>query len=761
METMQHKAVLNMADISDDEMPDELNVPVKLTDWANEPAVSVLVDDLQAARPSHQSHISNINRWNNLLLVQGESKPKKKAGRSSIQPKLVRRQAEWRYPALSEPLLSSDRLFEVEPQSFEDVDVARQTELILNYQFRTKLDRVKFVDDLVRTLVDEGSAIVRTGWIRTYKTAMEEVPEYALRLVQSQEEMQMLQEAMQLREQNPRGYSEQVDPAIQEAVDASEEMGQMVWAEQVGVRQVEVQKIDKNAPTADILNPANVYVDPSCQGDLDKAKFAVISFETSQADLRAEGDRYHNLDVVPWDQLSVATETEHESQTPHDFNFKDPMRKRVVAYEYWGYYDIDNTGELKPIVATWVGNVMIRMELNPFPDEKIPLVIVNYLPVKRGLYGEPDAELLEDNQKVLGALMRGMIDLLGRSANSQTAIPKGFLDAVNQRRYENGEDFQYNAINGMHPETALYMMKYPEFPTSAVTMLQFQNQEAEALTGVKSFTGGITGEAYGDVAAGIRGVLDAASKREMGILRRVANGLTKIALKFAKMNLVFLSEQEIVRLTNKEFVVIKREDLKGDYDIVVDIATAEVDNAKAQDLGFMLQTLGNTLPWQITRDILADIARLKRMPALEEAIRRYEPQPDPLEERLKELEIEEKQATIEKLRAETARANAEAQLKTATSVKTHVDVLEQETGTKHERDMEKMRAQGEANAALEITKGLLKPTKQGEQSPNVDAAIGWNTLSEAAKRGVDPRQNLRSKHYDPSQDPAMRPGMRL
>ena len=55
-------------------------------------------------------------------------------------------------------------------------------------------------------------------------------------------------------------------------------------------------------------------------------------------------------------------------------------------------------------------------------------------------------------------------------------------------------------------------------------------------------------------AAGIRGVLDAASKREMAILRRLAKGMTEIGNKIIAMNAVFLSEKEVIRVTNKEFI---------------------------------------------------------------------------------------------------------------------------------------------------------------------------------------------------------------
>ncbi|WP_423790334.1 portal protein [Listeria monocytogenes] len=39
-------------------------------------------------------------------------------GRSKVKPKLIRRQAEWRYASLSEPMLSAEKLFDVAPVSW-------------------------------------------------------------------------------------------------------------------------------------------------------------------------------------------------------------------------------------------------------------------------------------------------------------------------------------------------------------------------------------------------------------------------------------------------------------------------------------------------------------------------------------------------------------------------------------------------------------------------------------------------------------------
>src|SRR5690606_29622776 len=175
-----------------------------------------------------------------------------------------------------------------------------------------------------------------------------------------------------------------------------------------GEQEIAVEKILQDRPIIEIMNPANVFIDPSCGGDIDKALFVVVSFETNLAELSKEKKKYKNLDKVNWEGNTPLAQPDHETATPLDYNFKDRMRKKVVAYEYWGFFDVHGNDELTPFVATWIGDTLIRMELNPFPDEKLPFVVVPYLPIKRDLYGEPDAEMLEDNQRILGAVTRGM-----------------------------------------------------------------------------------------------------------------------------------------------------------------------------------------------------------------------------------------------------------------------------------------------------------------------------------------------------------------
>ena len=706
------------------------NQPAKLTDWANEPSPQLLRQDLEMAKLSHDSQVSKIQGWNDLMYIKGKAKPPKVTGRSSVQPKLIRRQAEWRYSAMTEPFLGTQKMFQVSPTTWEDKAAAIQNELLLNWQFRTKMNKVKLVDDFVRSAVDDGTCICQIGWCRETRKVKEEVPVYSFYdASQDPTAMEMLAAAAQMKIDNPNFYEQSTPDEIKQAVDYYNETGQITIAVVTGSQEVEVDKVIRNHPTVDIIHPSNFYVDPSCNGDFSKALFVVVSFETNHADLAKYPNRYKNLDKVNWEGNTTITDSDHASSTPDDFQFTDKNRKKVVAYEYWGSHDINGDGSLVPIVATWIGDVMIRMEENPFPDQQLPFVLVPYLPVKRELYGEPDAELLEDNQKILGALTRGMIDSMGRSANAQQGIAKGMLDPLNRRRYDRGEDYEFNP-GVASPRDGVIEHKYPELPQSALLMLNLQNQEAESLTGVKAFAGGVSGDAYGDVVAGIRSALDASSKREMAILRRFAKGFTEIGSKIISMNSVFLTEAEVVRVTNEEYVTIKRDDLIGNFDLEVDISTAEVDNQKSQDLGFMLQTLGPNMDPKVSMMILSEIARLKRMPDLAHTLATWQPQPDPFQQQMQELELQKLQAEVAEIQAKTMEAQARARKASAEADAVDLDYVEQETGTKHARDVEKIRAQATGNQDLEVTKALTKPLKEGERRGNIDAALGFNLISQ-------------------------------
>ena len=721
-------------------------VASKLTDWKNEPDLQDLKQDLTSATASQAAQCKKIEHWLDILYLSGNSKPVTAENKSKVAPKLVRTQAEWRYSALSEIFLSSTDLFNVNPLTWEDVKSAQQNELLINSQFDTKIDKVAFIDKMVRTCVNEGTAILRTSWEHKTEWVTQEVPNFMQ--IEDPTFMEELQQHLQMLQAKP-DYLEDVPEATRLSVELSQQAGVPIRVYQEGTRMERTEKVTRNHPTVDVCDFSSIYVDPTCQGDLQKANFIVHKFETSMSDLKRDG-RYKNLDKIVTQNATITSDmgSQYDSTISQgSFNFKDEPRQKLYAYEYWGYYDYNDDGIARPMVCTWVGDTIIRMDENPYPDKQFPFIFIPFMPVKGSLYGEPDAELLEDNQKIKGAVTRGMIDLMAKISAGQTGFQKGAMDQVNMNKFKNGQDFEFNGNVG-NPLQSIFTQNFPNIPESAPFVLNMVNTDSESLTGVRAFQGtGVSGVNLGQTAEAVRTATDAATKRETGIVRRLGNGLESLARKFLTMNALFLEEDEVIRITNENFVPIKRDDLAGEFDLRINVSTPEEDQSKSQNLSFILQTLGNNLPPEVPIKIMAKIVKLHKLPDLAKYLDEWEPKPDPMQEALQQLEIAKVEAETALLRAQAREADAKSYVQQAKvgveqaragqmqsqTDKNNLDFYDKANGTDHERAVELQ--QQKLNADIVSTS-----LKSQAQLDALDKQRGTAILTEHAKASLQPRE---------------------
>ena len=369
--------------------------------------------------------------------------------------------------------------------------------------------------------------------------------------------------------------------------------------------------------------------------------------------LKADG-RYKNLDKVA--TMETGRDYDYLPQDTTNFKFKDDARKKLMVHEYWGNYDIDGDGVVEPIICAWIGSTIIRLQTNPYPDNKPPFIVVPFNAIPFQLFGEALAENIGDNQKVKTAITRGIIDNMARSNNGQIAMRKGAVDVANKKRFLNGENFEFNGT-----PADFWQGNYNQLPSSVFDMLQLQNNEIEAQTGVKSFSGGINAGSLGATATGAKGALDATATRRLNLVRNISENMIKpLMRKWMAYNAEFLEEEEVVRITNSEFVPIRKDDLLGNIDIDIEIATAEDNAAKAQELSFLLQTMGPNQDFEINKIIMTDIAKLTKMPDLAKKLEEFQPKPNPMAEQMQQLELQLKQMEIEKMKADIADKYARA-----------------------------------------------------------------------------------------------------
>lgn len=504
MEEKQDTIKFIKADSESDEMTK--TAIEQLTDWKNEPSWSDLNNDRTEGLTSQEMVRNNLKKWEEYR--DGGKPVKARPGKSKVRPKLIRKQAEWKYPALEEPFLNTTDMFEIKPRTAEDIDAARQNGLILNYQWSTKINKTKLVNDIVRTIVDEGTVIVKSGWDAEYgiKVVEEEEPEYA----SPEESISLIQQAVQSGEMS------------EEEAMAMMELGQPM---QTGTKKVYVEKetLIRNHPTYEVVHNANIMIDPTCEGVLENAQFIIHEYPTSMAELKkdeyerieeeiqttqddgtivtekrvSESGIYKNLDAIT-DGEGEFIYDEWDSESANTFKYNDDTRKKLRAFDYWGYWDIDGNGTVEPIIATWIGNIMIRMEKNPFPHGELPFSLATYMPIKKETFGEPDAELLIDNQESIGKLTRAMHDITANQAVGQEFIDEQFFPSPVQRdNYTKGNTVFFR--HGMDPKTSIYKNNIDPIPNTVPAFIAAQEADAESLTGTKAFTGGISGNALGDM----------------------------------------------------------------------------------------------------------------------------------------------------------------------------------------------------------------------------------------------------------------------
>ena len=613
-----------------------------------------LKQDMRSADNLRLEMVTKVEGWRKEY--NGEKYGNEQKGKSEMVSRDIKRQDEWQHASVKDPFVSDPDIIKCKPITYEDRPAAQQNELVLNQQFCRQFNRYKFMTDVIKLHYKEGTVVVKTSWNYRDEIVEEEVPIYGLDL---------------------EGNVVQVDSKM-----------------------VKRLKVLVNQPDAKVCRIEDIYLDPTSEGDMDNTQFVIHRYESDLSTLRAT-KKYKNLNKLAA-AVSGKDGYDTEDYDPEDeteFQFPDEPRKKIVVYEYWGNYDVDGDGVAEPIVCTWSNDIILQLESNPYPDQKIPFLILanNSIPFKQ--YGEANAELIGDNQKLNTAIKRGVIDNMANSNNAQKGIRAGALDPINKKRFLNGKNFEFNGSQG-----DFYEGNYNQIPQSVFAVMEQNNNEIESMLGVKAFSGGIQGSSLGSTARAASGVLDAVSVRRSDIVRNIAENMLKpLMRKWMAYNSEFLAEEETVRITNTEFVPVKRDDLDGNIDIEIEVSTAEGNSAKSQELSFLLQTLGQEMDQGMRNLVMSQIAKLQKMPDLAKAMAEYQPQPDPYAEKLKELEIREREANIierlsraEENKVDMINKQTQAMLNRAktrellsdTDLK-DLDFAQTADGTKHRQEMDK------------------------------------------------------------------------
>ncbi len=593
--------------------------------------VSNISELLQSLKDDKAAADSNKSTWDTrrevwIMESNGEPYGNEVKGKSSIVTRDIKKAEVWQHATIIDPFVSNADIVRAGPISGEDDPLSDQSETLLNHFFCRKFDRYNFVSESFKIFQREGTVTARAGW----EFAEEEV---------------------------------EVEVPVEQMMRVMGPQGPMMQPQIVGYKTELQMKTVLNQPTAATRDNKTLWIDPTEKQDIGKAQFCVEHFKTSMSQLKQEGI-YENLDqiVIATSDSDVDDDETYRDSDDENFKFADDARAELDAYEYWGNYDVDDDGVAEPIICTWVGNVIIRLEENPYPDRELPYVSCASDPEPFSINGRPNADLQSADQKITTSITRSLMDTLDSSTNGQRGFKEGTLDPANERKFKAKKDFKFQSESPV-----IWEGKYADFNPSVMNFLEMTRNNQAELTGVKPFAGsnGSLGSAtQANMAMG------AVAKKEVDISRNFAeNFIIPLLRKWLSMINEFMEPEEVERITGKPYVKPDPYDMGGFVDIRLEVATAETDMKKAQDINFMLQTNGPSLDFDMRKMLMVEQAELQKMPGLAAKLEALQPPPpDPLEQQMKMLEIEKLKAEIAERQSRAEENKVDMRLKEANTI---------------------------------------------------------------------------------------------
>lgn len=577
--------------------------------------LQIVQANIERAKKAKTDIETKQKRWKQLYNAETDQTV---SGRSKFVSKDAKKNLHWFIPNAMKPFMTTDDIVEAIPRTADDVQRAKSQATLLNFQFNNEFDKYDFLWQSLFVMGSEGTVVARTGW------DFEEEPEH-IPFKGTYEQYQTLlndgakfigtpeAERVQVPQPNP------LDP-----------LGNPILVEVVVVTgTIEVMKTVKSRPTAAIIRNENFYIDPDAT-TIDSAEFTGERIEITLSDLREQEKTdenpngiYKNIDEVkeelskPDSTLGLQREQERrEHGSNQDEQSSDPSMKKIEIIEYYGKIDVDQDGIAENVVVTYAGNIVIRLEANPFPDKKPPYVAVPYSPAPFSFWGDAMAAFVEDVQQVKTAIMRTFIDTMAHSTNGIKHTLKNALDPLNKRKLrisKIGDVIEWNDAQGLG---AYQRETKNDIPTSMLKMLELFTAEGENESGITRYNQGLDARSLNKTATGISAIMNQSQMRIWETTSRFAEEyIKKLFRKWIAYNQEFLSDEVAVRIAGNRFENILPDDIGGNYDLSINVAIAGSNQEKAMNIVQLMQmspqlVQSGIVPADHLADLLASLEEL-------------------------------------------------------------------------------------------------------------------------------------------------------
>lgn len=480
---------------------------------------------------------------------------------------------DWIMPSLIEVFTGTTDPVDIVGVNLNDDDNAKKVQELVNYFITKKNPFFKFIYLFLKDGLELNFACAKVYWKR-------EMVRHPMEVLADAAVMQSLLAAMQ---------AGQVE--LKEAVPVTE-AGDLL---KVSYDLIEVKK---NQPVLENMSPSELRFTSEAR-ELKDAKFVaqrkVVTGDYLKR-MEVEGV-YTDVDRAmregrSWRAERPLLDKRHDKDLDTistRLSDGDDASREFELYE--GYLKVDYNGDgiYEHLIVHAVGDVPVSIQENPYERPPFFLFSPEYDPY--AIFAEDSiADILEQLQDLKTALIRQMI-----IAVAKNNVPQKFVDEASvdmDALFENSEIVPVK--NGVPPSAAVFQPPPIQLDGSAMNLVQYAQNEVESQSGSTRYNQGLDSSSLNQTAAGITAIIGAADKKTKLLARIAAETAWIPIIKFIILLCQkFVDDGQMVRLSD-QMMVIRREDLDIDYDLVVNVGQGA--GTKEAQINYLMVLIGQLYP---------------------------------------------------------------------------------------------------------------------------------------------------------------------
>lgn len=461
----------------------------------------------------------------------------------------------WMLPSLEEPFLGTDDPVDIRAVNIDDDEKAKKVQQLLKYQLQRKNAYPTFIEASWKDALKYNWCVAKVWWRRE-----EERVRYK-QMIQSEN----VDFVVQLMQEEQAGNAEIIEvKALKDAPD-------------IIVVTFDKITVTANYPVVQYMSPDELRYTPDGRNVQD-AKFIAHRKIVNGDYLKqkeAEGV-YKNVDkamadyekdsgnVLP-DELQIESNRELETIAAK-LSDDDLASKQFELYECYLHVDYNNDGRYENIIVHAIGTTPIRISKNDMDMAPFFHFAVDADPINAFNENEGFTDDLEQQQDLKTAVFRQVITNVAKNNSPQLFVNNNVdVDAL----INNDEIVQCDTTD--NPATQVYAASQLPISQLAMEVIQYAQNEIEAQSGSTRYNQGLDSNSLNKTATGITAILGSAEKRMKQMSRMFAeNYIVPIFKYIILLDQKYMDQEQIIRLTN-ENIVISRDELNIDYDLVINV----------------------------------------------------------------------------------------------------------------------------------------------------------------------------------------------